>query len=372
MRLGSVPDVRARWAAGGALGAIFVLVLGAGSLGAASESRAGVGTLTSDQLAGQRIVCAFSGRRVPESLAARIRRGELAGVILFSGNIASKGQIRRLTAALQAVPRPAGLQQPLLVMTDQEGGEVRRLPTPPRLSAAQIGAKGAGFARAQGRATGNGMRSLGINVDLAPVLDVARKRGFIFEQRRGFASSAAGVSAGGVGFARGLQGRGVAATAKHFPGLGSTAANTDLRPARIGLSAAQLRAVDEAPYKAFTAAGGKLAMVSSAIYPALDPSALAFQSKAIATDELRGRLGFAGVTITDSLEARAVTSTAGTAQTALRAAGAGMDLLLYTSSTCADGEQARQAISAALVSGSLNRAAAEQSVTRVLALRGSL
>jgi beta-N-acetylhexosaminidase len=216
------------------------------------------------------------------------------------------------------------------------------------------------------------MRALGINVDLAPVLDVARPRGFIAHEQRGFGRTAAAATAGGVGFARGLQAAGTAATAKHFPGLGSTAANTDLRAARIGLPLTRIRAVDEAPYRGFIAAGGKLVMVSSAIYPALDPALLASQSHNAVSDELRGRLGFTGVTITDSLEARSVTSTAGVAQTALRAAAAGTDLLLYTSTTCADGESARQALAGALTSGALPRAPFEQSVSRVLALRASL
>ncbi|MGZ5309342.1 MAG: glycoside hydrolase family 3 N-terminal domain-containing protein [Solirubrobacterales bacterium] len=354
------------------LSAALLLAAGAGALGAASTPRAGLGTLTADQLAGQRIVCAFAGRTVPTDLARRVSRGHLAGVILFSGNIGGRAQIRRLTTSLQGVQRPVGLQQPLLVMTDQEGGQVRRLPAPPSVSAATMGARGAAFARRQGSRTGRAMRALGINVDLAPVLDVARARGFIADQGRGFGRTPAAVAANGVGFARGLQARGVAATAKHFPGLGSTAANTDLRPARIGLPVAKLRAVDERPYAGFVAAGGKLVMVSSAVYPALDPWLLAFQSRRVVTDELRGRLGFSGVTITDSLEARAVTGTAGIDQTALRAATAGMDLLLYTSPSCADGERARLALAGALASGALPRVEFEASVTRVLALRASL
>lgn len=364
--------MRVRFTAGLALSAALLLAAGAGALGAATTPRAGLGTLTADQLAGQRIVCGFAGTRVPAELTRTISRGQLAGVILFSGNIGTRAEIRRLSGALQGVQRPAGLQQPLLVMTDQEGGQVRRLPVPPRLGAAAIAAKGAPFARSQGTRTGRAMRALGINVDLAPVLDVARRRGFIAEQGRGFGRTPAAVAANGVAFARGLQARGIAATAKHFPGLGSTAANTDLRPARIGLSPTRLRAIDERPYAAYIAAGGKLVMVSSAIYPALDPTALASQSRRVVTDELRGRLGFSGVTITDSLEARAVTATAGVEQTAIRVAAAGTDLLLYTSPSCAGGERARGALAGALASGALPRAPFEESVARVLALRASL
>jgi beta-N-acetylhexosaminidase len=341
---------------------------------AASPAQGGAASavtqLSPDQLAGQRIVCGFSGRSVPAGIAARIGRGELAGVILFSRNVAGAAQVRRLTAALQAVDRPPGLRQPLLVSADQEGGEVRRLPGPPRPSAAEIGRRGAGYAQSQGQLAGRSMLGLGVNVDLAPVLDVARPKGFIAEQQRGYGRSAAAVSAAGVGFAKGLQSAGVTATGKHFPGLGSTAANTDLRPVKIGLSLAKLRSVDERPYSAFAAAAGRLVMISSARYPALDRRLPASQSPRIATDELRGRLGFTGVTITDALEVPSVTKLAGTAKTALRVARAGTDLLLY--SDCGMAARAARALSSALSSGALPRAAFETSVERVLALRGSV
>lgn len=348
-----------------------VLAASAPAWGGAPASAATVASqLTAGQLAGQRIVCGFSGRSVPAGVAARIGRGELAGVILFSGNVGGAAQVRRLTAALQAIERPPGLRQPLLVTADQEGGQVRRLPGPPRPSAAEIGRRGAAYAQRQGQLAGRSMLGLGVNVDLAPVLDVARPKGFIAEQQRGYGSSAVTVSAAGVGFARGLQSAGVAATAKHFPGLGSTAANTDLRPAKIGLSLAKLRSVDERPYTNFVAMAGKLVMISSARYPALDPRLPASQSPRVATDELRGRLGFQGVTITDALEVPGVTKLGGTAKTAIRVARAGTDLQLY--SDCGTAERAARALSAALTSGALPRAPFETSVERVIQLRGSL
>jgi beta-N-acetylhexosaminidase len=214
------------------------------------------------------------------------------------------------------------------------------------------------------------MLGLGVNVDLAPVLDVARPKGFIAKQQRGFGSTAAAVSSVGVGFAKGLQTAGVAATGKHFPGLGSTAANTDLRPATIGLSLAKLRAVDEAPYAGFIAAAGKLVMVSSARYPALDPALPASQSARVVTDELRGRLGFGGVAITDALDTPGVERLAGTAKTAQRVAAAGTDLLLY--SDCGTAAKAAAALAAAISSGALPRASFEASVDRVLALRATI
>jgi beta-N-acetylhexosaminidase len=327
--------------------------------------------LTIRQLAGQRIVCGFDGRTAPTSLLNAIANGELAGVILFSDNVRSRRQVARMSAAIQATQRPPGLQQPVLISVDQEGGQVKRLPGPPKFSAEEMGARGPKATRSQGAATGASLRKAGVNLDLAPVLDVARPSGFIAEQDRGFSSKPGRVARAGAAFADGLQGAGVAATAKHFPGLGSTSANTDLRPATIRLPARKLRRADEAPYRSFISAGGKLVMVSSARYPALGGGALpASQSRAITTDELRGRLGFEGVTITDSLEAPGATAGASPATVATRAAAAGSDILLYVH--CDAGVRAAAALREGLESGTLDRAEFERSVDRVLALRASL
>ncbi|MGZ5330119.1 MAG: glycoside hydrolase family 3 N-terminal domain-containing protein [Solirubrobacterales bacterium] len=335
-----------------------------------AEPSAAVG-LTPRQLAGQRIVCGFDGRRAPRSLLRVVERGELAGVILFSDNVRSPAQVARLSASLQATARPEALRAPVIVSVDQEGGLVKRLPGPPKSSAATMGARGAAYSRAQGEATGASLSREGVNVDLAPVLDVARPGGFIADQRRGFGSKPGRVASAGTAFAEGLQAAGVAATAKHFPGLGSTADNTDLRPASIRLGAGPLRSVDMRPYEAFAAAGGKLVMVSSARYPGLRSGRLpASQSRRVTTGELRGRLGFDGVSITDSLETPAAQAGSTPANVAIRVAAAGSDLLLYVH--CDAALRGATALRRALGSGRLGRGAFERSVERVLALRGSL
>jgi beta-N-acetylhexosaminidase len=327
--------------------------------------------LTPRQLAGQRIVCGFDGRSAPASLLGAISAGELAGVILFDDNVRSRAQVSRMAAAIQATDRPPGLRDPVLISVDQEGGQVKRLPGPPKFSAEEMGARGADSARSQGAATGMSLESAGVNLDLAPVLDVARPSGFIADQDRGFSSKAGRVATAGVAFAEGLQTARVAATAKHFPGLGSTSANTDLRPATIPLSAKALRSIDERPYEAYVAAGGKVVMVSSARYPALGgPSLPASQSRRITTGELRTRLGFQGVSITDSLETPGARGGASAAKVAVRAAAAGSDILLYVH--CDAGVRAARALRRALASGKLDQERFRQSVDRVLALRATL
>jgi beta-N-acetylhexosaminidase len=325
--------------------------------------------LTRAQLAGQRIVLGFSGPRPPSAVVRLIREGAAAGVILFADNLPSRVAGRRLIRRLQAVKRPPGLGDPLLVMTDQEGGLVKRLDGAPSASAREMGVRGAGFSRAQGRDTAVNLGSLGINVDLAPVLDVARSGGTIAATDRGFGSSAAEAAATAVPFAEGLQAGGVAAAAKHFPGLGAARLNTDDAVQRIGLSANTLRQADEAPYRRFAEAGGGLVMLSTAIYPAFSNRPAAF-SRAIATGELRSRLGFEGVTITDALDTVAVRAFGSTAKAARAAAHAGADLLLFTEPN--EATQAHRALLRALRLGVLSRTSFEESAGRVLRLRHEL
>ena len=360
-----------------ALGTLAGLAAGAFALGVAlGDGRAPkiepadpAATLAPRLLAGERIVAGLRGTEVSPRLRAAVRSGELAGVVLFAANFPSRAAGRKLIARLQAIHRPPALRDPLLILVDQEGGEVKRVSGAPDASAREMGNRGAAFSSEQGRLTARNLRDLGINVDLAPVLDVARPGGVIAETKRGFGASAGKVTETAIPFAEALQRGGVAATAKHFPGFGSAPENTDFAVQRIGLSKARLRAIDEVPFAAFAAAGGDLVMLSTAIYPALSPLPAAF-SPQIATAELRRRLGFRGVSITDALETVAVENYGGPAKAGLAAVRAGTDLLLYPDLSGA--QAASRALVAKLRAGKLNRKEFEASVQRVLDLRASL
>jgi beta-N-acetylhexosaminidase len=140
-----------------------ILVLGCGSDGGEARPEPPAPLLppglTTRQLVGQHVVYPFAGRTVPTALEARIRRGEAAGVIFFARNIGSRAQVRALTRRLQRIPRPRGLRAPLLLMVDQEGGPVKRLPGAPSLSAPEM--RDAATALAQGRATAATLRARG-------------------------------------------------------------------------------------------------------------------------------------------------------------------------------------------------------------------
>jgi beta-N-acetylhexosaminidase len=355
-----------------ALGVLIGLAAGAFAFGAAlgddgaAPSPSVVSQLPLPQLAGERLLAGVSGTGVSPKLRGMMRHGAVAGVVLFADNFPSRAAGRRLIAQLQGIPRPLGLRAPLLIMVDQEGGEVKRIDGAPNTSAAEIGEKGAAFSRSQGRRTATNLASLGVNVDLAPVLDVARPGGVIAATERGFGDTARRVAATAVPFAAGLQAGGVAATAKHFPGLGAARENTDFAVQRIGLSKARLRAVDEAPYRPYIAAGGSLVMLSTAIYPAFSDKPAAF-ARPLATGELRRRLGFKGVSVSDALETVAVEDFGGPRVAAVAGARAGTDLLLFTD--LASVASARRALVRQLRAGSLSRPAFEASAQRVLALR---
>lgn len=321
------------------------------------------------QLAGQRIVVGFNGTSISPGLRAAIRQGRVAGVVLFAENFPSRAAGERLIDRLQAIPRPPKLRDPLLVMTDQEGGQVKRIAGAPSASAAEMGARGGAFSARQGRRTAANLRELGVNVDFAPVLDVGRAGGVIAETERSFGSTAAGVEAAAIPFAEGLEAGGVVATAKHFPGFGAARENTDFSTERIDLSKAELRRVDEKPYAAFAAGGGRMVMLSTAIYPAFSDRPAAF-TRAIATGELRNRLGFEGVSVTDALETPAVEDFGGTAKAAVAGARAGADLLLYA--RLGPGERAWKALLAKLRSGALDREEFKEAAQRVLDLRAEL
>jgi beta-N-acetylhexosaminidase len=374
MRHGSCRSLRVR-----------ALVLGAavsGALGLAAPGPAGAASppiprLTTTQLAGQRVIYSYPGLTPPASLFARIRAGQAAGVIFFGENIRSRAQIAGVIRRLQVARLSSPIHTPLLLMTDQEGGIVKRLPGQPVLSAKQVGQArdNTRVARQAGDGAGTNMRGVGMNVNLAPVLGVFRHAGDFLDQfQRSFSSDPNTVSRLASTFLAAQQRKGVAATAKHFPGLGAASAsqNTDEGPVTLPLSLTTLRNVDMRPYPTAIGSGVRLVMTSWATYPALDAGRPAGLSSRIIGSELRGRLGFRGVTITDAIEAGAISRFGSIGRRGVLAARAGMDLLLFSNKDVGEGDRGLSALTAALRSHSLNLTAFRAAVGRILALRRDL
>jgi beta-N-acetylhexosaminidase len=305
--------------------ALAAIVVTAGLVAGAAAAPA----VTSPPLArlvGTRLVVGIDATTASPSLLTRIRRGQVGGVILMGSNVRNAPQARALTASLRAAATAGG--NPLLVMTDQEGGTVRRFRwAPPAASAEELGRLGEAAIRRRGHDTATALERLGVDVDLAPVADVPGVPGsFIAAQHRGFSTVPARAAKDVTAFSAGLLDGGVAPTLKHFPGLGLATASTDEAAVTIGAGAAGL-APGLLPYRRAIAAGVvPVVMVSNAAYTAYGGKPAAWSPRVLAV--LRG-LGFTGATITDALEPLAATHRVTLSQAAIRAARAGVDLLLF-------------------------------------------
>lgn len=334
--------------------------------------------LSAGQLAGQRVVLSYSGPTPPARLVRRVRRGGAAGVILFARNVRSTAQVRRSVATLQRAARGSPIGEPLLVMVDQEGGAVRRLAGGPargadgvrRLGGGRASSRAVSAARTDGRTAARALRRARVNVNLAPVADICRPDGAMAREGRCYSSRPPAVTRLAGAFADGVCGGRVAPAVKHFPGFGRAGVNTDDAPATIRVPLRRLRASDERPFRALRRRA-PLVMLSSAVYPALDRRRPAPFSRATATRELRGRVGFRGVSITDDLETPAAARVGGPATRARLGARAGTDLMLFARSTGA-GAEAADAMRSSLRGGELSRRFFRASVDRVLSLRARL
>jgi beta-N-acetylhexosaminidase len=229
-------------------------------------------------------------------------------------------------------------------------------------------------ARAQGSATGHYLKSFGINTDLAPVLDVPTT-GRSFIAPRTFGRNAASVTNRGVAFAQGLQTAGVAATAKHFPGLGAATIDTDSAPSVVAASKVALMR-NLAPFSAAIKAGIQLVMVSTAIYPNLGDDLPAACSRTVVSDLLRSTLGFQGAVVSDDLGTRGVMTVVPLDHAVVDAAQAGVDLLYVAGPSGANADtlskKAYESLLVAAQRGGITRTDLQRSYARILALKAVL
>lgn len=288
--------------------------------------------------AGRLCLVDFDGPAPSSVLERRLVEAHVAGVVLFRKNVQTAAQVAVLTASLQALARAAGAP-PLLVTIDHEGGAVIRFPLGPDAAgptvtplpaAMALGAAGdPALARAAGAVAGAELRALGVHLNFAPVLDVNTNPANPIIGARAFGETPALVARLGVAYLEGLQGAGVGATAKHFPGHGDTTVDSHLGLPRVEHDLARLEAVELAPFAAAVRAGVAAVMTAHIVYPALDPTGTpATLSAPILTGLLRRRWGFGGLILSDSLSMRAIADHFGVGDAAVRAVQAGCDLLL--------------------------------------------
>jgi beta-N-acetylhexosaminidase len=293
-----------------------------------------------------------------------------AGAILFRRNIASSGQVSALVDDLQTATSAAG-RPPLLVAVDQEGGTVERLGpagTPPPPAMALGAADDVDLTRSSYRMIAQELRALGLNLDLAPVADVLSEAGSPLGLRT-FGADPESVARHVAAAIGGLHDGGVAATAKHFPGLGGAVADSHETLPSVDRSLDDLRASELVPFRAAIAAGVDVVMSAHLALPRVDPSGdPATLSRTVLTGLLRDELGFAGVICTDDLEMQAIAARLPLPEAAVHAVAAGADLVLFSRSLDA-AHAAHDALRRAVLDGVLDPAAVEASLERIARLR---
>ena len=315
---------------------------------------------------GELLMVGFMGQEMNRALAAHILTLQPAGLIFFSRNIRNPKQLAQLTSDIQELAVQE-LGRPLFLAVDQEGGSVARMGPPftqiPH--AADLGMSGSQLVSNYYRLTAHEMNLVGLNLNLAPVLDV--NLGEVME-RRSFASDPSLVCQCGIAAIEAIQSEGVIATAKHFPGLGRTHRDPHHDLPIISAERDELDHFDLPPFRAAVQAKVACVMTAHTIYPTLDPEYPGTFSRDILHGLLRDQLGFSGVIITDDLEMGAVGEKYSQETASIAALNAGADLLLV----CNDLEkmsQTAEALSHGLDRGLLDPDGLTLSLGRVEKLR---
>jgi beta-N-acetylhexosaminidase len=324
------------------------------------------------RLADAILIPPFPGASAPPWILDALGRG-LAGVTLFGQNISAPDQVRALTARLRAASADA---DPVIAI-DEEGGDVTRVAysdgSPYPGNAALGAVDDAVLTRAVYHAIGADLAALGINFDLAPCADVLGSADSPAVGTRSFGTDTGLVSRHTAAAVAGLQGAGVAACTKHFPGHGRTDTDTHEAIATIEGGLDDLRRRDLPPFMAAIRAGTLAIMPSHLRVPELTGDLPATVSGAALTGLLRGELGFTGVIVSDALEMRATREMFGIPRAAVLAVAAGTDLLCLGRDGSEDEYLAvREALVAAVRDGTLDGARLEEAADRVARLRGGL
>jgi beta-N-acetylhexosaminidase len=280
--------------------------------------------------AGQLVTVGVPGPALDARTRAFLGAYAPGGVILFWRNVGDARRLRRLVADLKTV----GSGVPPIVSIDHEGGRVHRLGPPfTHFPAAEVvGRHGPAVVRAVGEAMGRELASVGIDLDFAPVLDVATNARNRVIGDRAFSATPAAAARLALALAAGLRRGGVIPCGKHFPGHGGTVGDSHHVLPRDPRSRRVLEREAIAPFRAAIRAGLPALMTAHVVYPALDPRRPATLSPAILTRLLRERLGFRGALFSDDLEMQAIAGRRDPGRAALAALAAGCDMLLVCNS----------------------------------------
>ncbi len=329
--------------------------------------------MTLEEQVGQLLVAGFPGTTPTPEIIDLIQNHHIGGIIFFSRNIQDAQQVLALTHSLQMIAKRAGHRYPLFIAIDQENGMVQRLGNsatqfPGNMALGAIGSEQMAYDVAG--ATGRELTALGINFNLAPVVDVNNNPANPVIGVRSFGEDPLRVARLASAAVKGYRSAGVITCLKHFPGHGDTAVDSHLALPTLPYSMERLEALELLPFRSGIAAGVDSVMIAHIAFPTLtgDATLPATLSPAIVRELLREKLGFTGVIISDCLEMNAVSETVGVGPGAVMALQAGTDLILI-SHLYTRQRAGIAAILSALQEGVLRQDVVKQAVERMLKLK---
>jgi len=319
---------------------------------------------------GSVLVVSWRGPGVSPELRSLLDNGRVGGVLLFTPNFGDPAGLKALSDSLQALASSECADHPILVMLDQEGGQVARVQadfTPS--SELAVGAGGADHVRAVERASAAGLHQLGVGLDLAPVADVRTNSRDQVILDRSFGSNPARVASLVGAAVQGLHDGGVGATLKHFPGLGGASGDPHVAIPTDPESEGQWESVQMPAFAAGIAAGADAVMTTAVYVPGLGGGSVPAMFSAPVVGRLRSQLGFGGVIISDSVSMGGISDRYSLPEATVLALAAGNDMILLGDGDPAHEAEAMAAVRAAVLSGRLDRAALHESAIRVNRLR---
>ncbi|WP_010532238.1 beta-N-acetylhexosaminidase [Lentibacillus jeotgali] len=278
---------------------------------------------------GQMIFSGVNGTKMTAETRSIIQKYHVGGVILYGDNITSKTQTVNFLNEMKTAN--ADNPYPLLLGVDEEGGSVTRMPDgvkslPSSRSIGKMNDPDVAFQA--GSILGKQMKTLGFNLDFAPVLDVNSNPDNPVIGDRSFGNNPKIVSKLGIQTMKGIQSEGVISVMKHFPGHGDTSKDSHLKLPKVDKSYGELSKLELAPFREAISKGADVSMVAHILLPKIDENYPASMSKKVITGILREDLDFDGVVITDDLTMGAITNQYNVAEAAVRSVKAGGDLLL--------------------------------------------
>jgi beta-N-acetylhexosaminidase len=321
---------------------------------------------------GQLFMVGFDGLEPDDHITRLIQQQYVGGIILFRRNVQSIQQVATLTERLQTINAQVN-DIPLLIALDQEGGMVMRIEygVTPMPSAMAFQAAGSiNDCEQLHLISGIEMRQIGINMMLAPVLDVNNNPENPVIGVRAFGEDPETVINYGMAALRGLQSADVITTAKHFPGHGDTSTDSHFAMPVVPHDKVRINAVELPPFKAAIAQGVDVIMTAHVVFPAFEkergvPATL---SKVVLTDLLRGELGFNGVIISDCLEMAAIADGVGVTEGTIRTLQAGADIALISHQEVRQ-QAAINAVLEAVESGAISVERISESCQRIQKLK---